>query len=87
MTYLKKKLLPLVFGFFVYSLIRLINDSISGTKFWQRSWATNLIELGTVILISYALFTVLTWRIQHFNQALAKEFKTKKILAEIGELK
>lgn len=44
---------PAIYGLVVYFTIRLINDTVSGFKFWERWWGTIAIEIATSILLGY----------------------------------
>lgn len=44
---------PVVFGLIVYISIRLVNDSMAGEQFWQRSLRQNVIEVLSVIILGY----------------------------------
>ena len=50
---------PPLFGLAVYFSLRLVVDVQSGMKFWNRSWVTTGIEIGTTIAVSYVLIGVM----------------------------
>lgn len=59
MKIFQKYILPALFGLLIYSTIRLVNDTGSDFKFWERWWGTTAIEILTSILMGYVSFYVL----------------------------
>ncbi|WP_126246300.1 sensor histidine kinase [Chitinophaga rhizosphaerae] len=54
-------LFPPLYGLCIYASIRLVNDVISDTRFWERHWSINAWELGVCFTVSYVYFFVLMW--------------------------
>lgn len=61
----------LFYGFFGYTVIRLLNDVISETRFWLRPIETNLTEIIGCLLINF----VFEWVINSFLFQLQQENK------------
>jgi two-component system, LytTR family, sensor kinase len=51
MKIVQRYILPALFGLLVYTSIRLVNDSMEGVQFWDRSWQQNTIEIVATILL------------------------------------
>ncbi len=77
---------PGLFGLGVYSLIRMLNDSISGCPFWKRDWETNTIEIVSTIFIGYIVYFILDWRIRVFNQRTPHNFSQQDIWRELRDV-
>lgn len=54
-------LFPPLYGLCIYASIRLVNDVISDTRFWERHWSINAWEIATCFTVSYVYFFVLMW--------------------------
>lgn len=67
---------PALFGLLIYTSLRLVNDIISDTRFWERHWVINAIELGTCVIISY----IFDFIIRHF----VKKFSAKQTVKPTG---
>lgn len=52
---------PPLYGLCIYASVRLVNDVISDTRFWERHWSINAWEIGTCFTISYVYCWVLMW--------------------------
>jgi len=83
---------PVFYGLLIYMTIRLVNDVITGTRFWLRPWAVNAIELAVVTLISYiniwGIHKLLERNQRHFkapvrNRGLLKEFAMVGLYVEL----
>lgn len=83
---------PVFYGLLIYMTIRLVNDVITGTRFWLRPWAVNAIELAVVTLISYiniwGIHKLLERNQRYFkapvrNRGLLKEFAVVGLYVEL----
>jgi len=52
-------IIPAFYGLLVYFTIRIVNDTVSGFRFWERWWGTITIELITSIFMGYLSFYLL----------------------------
>ncbi len=76
---------PPLYGLLIYTIIRLITDVMSGTKFWLRSWTLNAIELSTVVLTAY-LFAYVVRRLLRKNLRLISTNEQQGPLREFFEV-
>ncbi len=56
-----RRIFPVLYGLCIYASVRLVNDVISESRFWERHWSINAWELGTCFIVSYIYFYVLLW--------------------------
>jgi len=84
MKFFSKYILPVLFGLIIYTTIRLMNDTVSGTLFWKRVWYTNAIEITTVIFTSYLTFYLLGRLLNWFNRKNGPTPVPKSIFSEFG---
>jgi len=78
-----KYIFPPLFGLLVYATIRVINDTVSGFKFWKRDWTTNTIEICTSILMGYVMNYVLQRLFKRFDKEIQITFSYKRVLKEL----
>lgn len=72
MKRLIKLLSPPLFGLLIYITIRILMDTISGFRFWQRSWDINAIEIAASIMIGYILDFIFRRLFHHFDKQMHK---------------
>jgi LytS/YehU family sensor histidine kinase len=80
-----KYLFPPLYGMIVYFTIRLLLDSVTGMKFWERKrWGQTSLELVYCILISY-LFVWIFQRLFHwFDKRWPHErYSSRRIIREL----
>jgi sensor histidine kinase YesM len=53
MKFFSKYIFPPVYGLLTYFTIRVLTDSVTGSKFWLRPWKLNMMEIVFSILSSY----------------------------------
>ncbi|HEY8897205.1 MAG TPA: histidine kinase [Niastella sp.] len=63
-----KYIFPGLFGLTVYATIRVLNDTSTGEKFWQRYWQINAIEIGLVVAYAYLFNRITIYFVNKFNQ-------------------
>jgi sensor histidine kinase YesM len=80
-----KYIFPLFHGLLIYATIRLVTDTPSGDKFWERAWQINVIEVGVVMLMTF-VFDVIRRRFVIKFKNKNKKFSLKNVLLEFGEL-
>jgi len=78
-----KYIFPPLFGLLVYATIRVINDTVSGFKFWKRDWTTNAMEICTSILMGYVMNYVLQRLFKRFDKEIQITFSYKRVLKEL----
>ena len=80
-----KYVFPALFGLLNYVSIRLVNDVISETQFWKRSWVTNGIEIGMSLVMGFVFDRIVRYFVRRFGRrhsvqltfgVLLKEFAT-----------
>ncbi|HEU4551522.1 MAG TPA: histidine kinase [Chitinophaga sp.] len=83
---------PVVYGLLIYTSIRLVNDVITGTRFWLRPWALNATEIAVVTVSSYVylwgIHKLLEKNQRGFNapmryRSLIKEFAIVALYVEL----
>jgi two-component system LytT family sensor kinase len=78
-----KYLFPGLFGLLSYFTIRLLLDSVTGMKFWQRPWSLNAIEMGTCIIMGYVSIAVFQRLFRYFDAHQTTGFTYKRIAREL----
>jgi two-component system LytT family sensor kinase len=80
----KKYLFPPLYGLAVYFTIRLLLDSVTGMKFWQRSWSLNAFELICCIIFSYLFIAACNRLFRYFDQRWpATDLSYKRVVREL----
>lgn len=74
---------PPLFGLLIYATLRVINDSISHFKFWERPWSTNAIEMVFVLGSGYIIMYAFGKLFQHFDKTLQYTINYKTVLQEL----
>ncbi|MDQ2769787.1 MAG: histidine kinase [Bacteroidota bacterium] len=83
MSTLRRWLFPAFFGLLIYATVRLLNDTISGFRFWERPWGLNLFEMATSVLLGYGVLAVCRRVLRHFDQAEAAEHRPPRLTREV----
>jgi two-component system, LytTR family, sensor kinase len=83
MKFFWKYIFPPLFGLLVYITIRVINDTVSGFKFWERDWTINAIEICSSILIGYIINYALQLLFRKFDREMQKTISYKTVLHEL----
>src|ERR1044072_1300065 len=79
-------LFPVIYGLCIYTSIRLVNDVISGTRFWLRSWTLNAIEIGGSIAGSYLVMYMLNRQLAKNQRKYTGAPHTGALLREFAEV-
>ena len=58
-------------GLLTYFTVRLLNDTMSGSRFWERPWALNLAEMAISVLIGYTQIRACHLLMRYFDQPAA----------------
>lgn len=64
------KLFPAVYGLLVYATIRLLQDTDSGFRFWERPLKTTLAEIALCPLVGYLLLSVIRLIFRHYDKKI-----------------
>ncbi len=83
MKFFLKYILPALYGLIVYFTIRLLLDSVTGMKFWHRSWSLNGIEIATSIVMGYIFIWAFKKLIHYFDAKWPAEFSYRRIAKEL----
>lgn len=83
MKFFWKYIFPPLFGLLVYATIRVINDTTSGFKFWERDWRINTLEIVVTALMGYVINYVLQQLFKKFDKEIQNEFSYKRVLKEL----
>jgi hypothetical protein len=76
---------PGVYGLFNYLTIRLLLDTVTGMKFWERPLDLNLIEFSVSILLGYLLLGTMPYLFRYFDRTWGEEVNyRKRMLKEVG---
>jgi sensor histidine kinase YesM len=80
-----KYIFPIIFGLTAYTTIRVVTDTTTGEKFWERHWQINAIEIVIVILLSFVFDRILRYYIRKFNSR-GNAFNGNMVLREFGQI-
>lgn len=83
MKFFWKYIFPVLFGIAIYTSVRLVNDTTTGDKFWERSWQIIAIELITVIVVSFITDILLKYLVKKYASQ-KRVFSLKNIGREFG---
>jgi len=83
MKFFRKYIFPPLLGLLVYMVIRVINDSISGFRFWKRDWTINAIEIIASLLMGTLIHYALQKLFRKFDSDMQKIFSYKTVLYEL----
>ncbi|MBS1598154.1 MAG: sensor histidine kinase [Bacteroidetes bacterium] len=78
-----KYIIPALYGLLVYFTIRLLLDSVTGMKFWHRSWQLNSIEITTSVIMGYFMAWVLRRLFHYFDKSAPAKFSYSRIAKEL----
>lgn len=73
-----------IYGLVTYFTIRLLLDTVTGMKFWQRTWQLNTMEIGVCIVAGWLFVIGQDFLFRYFDTHWANEFTRKRILKELG---
>ena len=78
-----KYIRPPLFGLLIYVTVRVLNDTISKFRFWERDWRINTIEIVSTIGVSYLLLLVFRLLFRRFDKQLQHSFSWKIVGKEL----
>ena len=85
MKFFWKYIFPALFGLLIYTSIRLVTDTATGYKFWERSWKINAIEITVVVLVTFFSDWLLKRTIRNF-QKKEKNSSVKSVTIEFSKI-
>src|ERR1041385_810324 len=77
-----KHIYPGLFGLLIYATIRVINDTISGFRFWERGWPINILEISVSVAMGYGVSFALRKIFKKFDKDIQHGFSYKIVLKE-----
>ena len=84
MKFFWKYLFPPLYGLVVYTTIRLVLDTVTGMKFWQRRWQINAMDIIACVVFSYTFMAVFRRLLRWFDKKWgAKDFSPSRIQREL----
>lgn len=73
-----------IYGLVTYFTIRLLLDTVTGMKFWERSWQLNSVEIGVCVIAGWLFVIGQDYLFRYFDTHWDHEFTRKRILKELG---
>ncbi|SFW81706.1 sensor histidine kinase [Chitinophaga sancti] len=73
-----------IYGLVTYFTIRLLLDTVTRMKFWERSWQLNTMEIGVCVIAGWLFVVGQDYLFRYFDAHWAHEFTRKRILKELG---
>lgn len=85
MSKFRKYFFPAIYGLVTYFSIRLLLDTVTGMRFWERSWQLNMFEITFCIFFGYVLLSVHHYLYRYFDKHWADmtDYR-KRVLRELG---
>jgi hypothetical protein len=83
MKFFWKYFFPPLYGLVVYFTIRLLLDSATGMKFWERSWKLNLFEQSFCVLMGYLFVWTFRRLFRYFDSHWLGSIGYKRIAREL----
>ncbi|OQP68515.1 sensor histidine kinase [Niastella populi] len=78
-----KYVFPGLFGLVIYTTVRVINDTVSHFRFWERAWEFTAIEVVFVIGTGYITMYAFDRLFRHFDKKLQHQINFKTVLQEL----
>lgn len=73
-----------LFGLIAYFTIRLLLDTVTGMKFWERNWQLTCLEISLCVLAGWVFVVGQHYLYRYFDSHWENEFSSKRILKELG---
>ncbi len=84
MKFFWKYLFPPLYGLIVYTTIRLVLDTVTGMRFWQRRWQINAMDIAACVVFSYIFMAVFRRLLRWFDKKWgARDFSPSRIRREL----
>jgi sensor histidine kinase YesM len=74
---------PPLYGLLNYLTVRLLLDTVTGMKFWERSLELNLIEFGLFMLDGYVFVWIQRSLYKYFDRKWPQEISSKRVIREL----
>lgn len=84
MTKFWKYLFPPLYGLLIYFSIRLLDDTVSGMKFWKRDFGLNLLEIVVSMIGGFLLVWIMSRLFSWFDRKWKTAFSYRRIARELG---
>ncbi|MDP4265272.1 MAG: histidine kinase [Bacteroidota bacterium] len=86
MKFFRTWFFPPLYGLMVYFTLRLLADSASGARFWERSRVLNFAEIGCSMIMGYLVIRVFDRLFRWFDARWQFEISYRRIARELGYL-
>jgi sensor histidine kinase YesM len=83
MDFFRKYIYPPLYGLLIYTVIRVINDTVAAFRFWERDWIQNLLEIAFSMLAGYLFHYVFRRLFRFFDRKLDKDISYKTVFTEV----
>lgn len=83
MTKFMRYIFPAIYGLVIYFTIRVLLDSVTGMKFWHRSFQLNSIEISVSVLMGYFMAWALRSLFKYFDRLAPAKFSYGRIAKEL----
>ncbi|PWV55694.1 sensor histidine kinase [Chitinophaga sp. S165] len=85
MSNFRRYYFPAIYGLITYFSIRLLLDTVTGMRFWERSWELNLFEISCCVLFGYLLIGMHHYLYRYFDKHWTDMTNyRKRVLKEAG---
>lgn len=72
------------FGLVTYFTIRVLLDTATGMKFWERTWQLTSLEISLCILAGWVFVIGQHYLFRYLDNRWANEFSSQRIIKELG---
>jgi two-component system LytT family sensor kinase len=86
MSFFRKYIFPPLYGLTVYFTIRLLNDSVSGKVFWDRSWKLNFTEQAWSVVMGFVVLWIFDRLFRWFDNRWESQLSYTRLAKELGYL-
>src|SRR6201996_5894235 len=84
MKFFWRYLFPPIYGLLIYITIRVLLDTVTGMRWWHRSWQINTLDLTTTMLFSYTFLFLFGRMLRWFDKKWpVSDFSSKRIGREL----
>jgi len=80
-----KYLFPCLYGLLFYTVLRLVSDLTNADKFWERRWQQNVIEVVSVVLLSFGTVRLPRYFLNKFKKK-KRPNNARTAFPEFGEI-
>jgi two-component system LytT family sensor kinase len=79
-----KYVFPGLYGLLIYTTIRILNDTVSEFKVWERAWTISAIEILFTLVTGYVTIYAFNRLFKRFDKQLQQTFSYKTVLYELS---